>query len=48
MKIKDFILGCLGLFAFSVLGFFLFGTLILSLSIPIWIIYYVGWRRNHD
>ncbi len=47
MSLKEAILGLLGLFVFGVLFFFFFGSVVMFISMPLWILIYVGWYRRH-
>lgn len=47
MSLKEAILGLLGLFVFGVLFFFFFGSVVMFILMPLWILIYVGWYRRH-
>lgn len=47
MRLKEAILVLMGLFVLSVLVFFFLGSVVMFMSLPLWILFYVGWYRRH-
>ena len=47
MRLKETIMGVLGLVVFSVWVYFFFGLIIQVISIPIWLVYVILRRRQH-
>lgn len=47
MRLKEIIMGVLGLVVFSVWVYFFFGLILQVISIPIWLVYVILRGRQH-